>query len=235
MIFLDIVGLKTNNVHIYYLFSIFKIYLMKRLFLASSIDRTAKDIAVKIDSAKDKKLAFITTASEVEEGDLEWLENDRQGLVAAGFQVFDYTITDKTYEKISQDLKDADVIHIEGGNTFYLLLQSRKSGFDRWIKQAIKKGRIYTGSSAGSIIASPNIEITKNLESKLYEQELEDFKGYNLVDFITLPHWGSDDFRELYLNTRLELAYKPENKIILLNDWQYVEVRDEVYRIVEVN
>lgn len=207
---------------------------MKQLFLASSIDRTAKDIAKKIGNPQDLKLAFITTASEVEEGDMEWLENDRQGLIDAGFDLFDYTITGKEYEDIERDLKEIDVIHIEGGNTFYLLLQSRKSGFDKWIKKAVANNKIYTGSSAGTVIASPDIEITKTLESKTYAEKLKSFEGFNLVDFIALPHWGSDIFRGLYLNTRLEIAYESDNKIILLNDFQYVHVEGEMYKIVGV-
>jgi uncharacterized FlgJ-related protein len=51
---------------------------VKQIYLASSINNTAKSIAEKIGSAKNKKLVFITTASEVEEGDKQWLENDRQ-------------------------------------------------------------------------------------------------------------------------------------------------------------
>jgi hypothetical protein len=38
----------------------------------------------------------------------------------------------------------------------------------------------------------------------------------------------------MYLNHRLKLAYKPENKIILLNDWQYVKVVGDTYKIVDI-
>lgn len=106
---------------------------MKRLYLASSIDKTADSIAKDIGK-KNLKLAFITTASEVEEGDKDWLENDRQGLKKAGFDLFDYTITRKSFRNIDKDLGKADVVHINGGNTFYLSLQAKKSGFDKWIK-----------------------------------------------------------------------------------------------------
>jgi len=208
---------------------------MKRLYLASSIDRTAESIAKDIGKdSKKLKLAFITTAAEVEKGDMDWLDNDRNGLKKAVFDLFDYTITDKSYEDLDKDLGEADIIHINGGNSFYLLLQARKSGFGKFVKKAVKQGKIYIGSSAGSVIASPNIEITKKLETKAYEKELKTFEGFGLVDFITLPHWGSDIFRDLYLKSRLEVAYKPENKIILLNDWQYVKVVGDMYRVIDV-
>ena len=69
---------------------------MKRLFLASSIDRIAKHIAKKISKdVKKLKIAFITTAAEPEleknHDDREWFDNDRKGLINASFNIFDYT------------------------------------------------------------------------------------------------------------------------------------------------
>ena len=113
------------------------------------------------------------------------------------------------------------------------MLQARKSGFDKWIRESVENGKIYTGSSAGSIIASPDIKVIKNLD-KSYWKELKTFEGFGLVDFIIFPHWGNKYFKSSYLNHRLKTAYKPENKIILLNDRQYVKVENDMYQIAEV-
>ncbi len=208
---------------------------MKKLYLASSIDQTAESIAKDIGKDPKKlKLAFISTAAEVDRGDKNWLDKDRNGLIKVGFNLFDYTITDKNSKQIEKDLKDADVIHVNGGNSFYLLLQIRKSGFDKFIKKQIDKGEIYMGSSAGSMVASPNIEIAKRIETGDYEKKLKSFEAMKLVDFITFPHWGSDHFRDVYFNKQLDVAYKPENKIILLNNYQYVKVEKDMYRIIDV-
>ena len=208
---------------------------MKKLYLASSIDVTAGAIAEDIGGDPKKlKLAFISTAAESEKDNKEWLKNDRNGLVKAGFDLSDYTITNKTPQKIDNDLRNADIIHVNGGNTFYLLLQARKSGFDKWIKKAVNNGKIYTGSSAGSIIASPNIEVLRILEAKIYKEKLKTYDSFGLVDFIVFPHWGSKDFKNSYLNHRVDFAYKPENKILLLNDRQFVKVENDMYKIVEV-
>ena len=208
---------------------------MKKLYLASSIDVTAGAIAEDIGGDPKKlKLAFISTAAESEKDNKEWLKDDRNGLVKAGFDLSDYTITNKTPQKIDNDLRNADIIHVNGGNTFYLLLQARKSGFDKWIKKAVNNGKIYTGSSADSIIASPNIEVLRILEAKIYKEKLKTYDSFGLVDFIVFPHWGSKDFKNSYLNHRVDFAYKPENKIILLNDRQFVKVENDMYKIVEV-
>jgi len=206
------------------------------LFLASEVDQVVNHFVKKIKKpVKDLKAAFIPTAGEVEK-DQEWIKPNRNGLNKAGIKTFDYTITGKTSKDIERDLGGCDLIHVNGGNTFYLLLQAKKSGFDKFIKRQVEKGVIYTGSSAGSIIAAPDIAITSYYETKIYEKELPDTKGFNLVDFIIFPHWGSPIFQDLYENHRVMTAYKncQGNKIILLNDNQYIEVMDNHYQIVDI-
>ena len=162
---------------------------MRQLFLASSIESSAWNIAKKI---KVKKAVFIPTAGDPEK-EKDWIDNDRNGLNQAGIKTFDYTITGKTPQDLERDLGDCDLIHVNGGNTFYLMIQAKKSGFDKFVQKQVNQGVIYTGSSAGSICAGPDIDISRKLETKVYEKELTDTKSFNLVDFVILPHWGSPD------------------------------------------
>lgn len=209
---------------------------MKRIFLTSSINIVAKDIARKIGDVEKLKTAFIDTAAEPkgERKDLDWLKKDRKGLVDAGFNLTDYTITGKTPAEINGDLAGFDIIHVNGGNNFYLLLQAKKSGFDKFIKKFVEKGGIYIGSSAGSIVAAPDIEPTKKLQTKMYEEQLDNFQGFKIVDFLVLPHWGSEHFKDLYLNHRMDVAYSDKNKIILLTDYQYVYVENNILKIIDI-
>ena len=200
--------------------------------MTSSGNRVAKDIAEQI--GKGLKTVFITTASETEGPDLEWLHNDRRGLEDAGFDLFDYTITGKSSEQLEKDLKDIDVVYLSGGNTFYLLLQSRKSGFDKFDRKFMDNGGIYIGTSAGSIVAATDIYVARRLEIKAYEDQLKTFEAFGLVDFVVFPHWGSEYFKDTYLDERIENAYVEGNKIILLTDTQYIEVDGDMYKIIDV-
>ena len=202
------------------------------LFLTSSVHAVAHDIAKKVDLSKKDKLVFITTPPEPEKGDKEWLRNDRQALVDAGFIVQDYTITNKTKEEIKKDLIEFDYIYLSGGNTGYLLEESQKSGFVFLIREFIRnEGKIYIGTSAGSIIAGPKLP-------KYYpeeDRELEDRECYNLVNFTIMPHWGSEHFRDKYLDKRLEVAYNDnEVPFLLLTDNQYVHVQNGKMEIIDV-
>lgn len=203
---------------------------MKNLFLASSIDYVAEDIAKRIGK-KNLSLIFINTAAEVKAGDKQWLKDDRQALVDAGFRVTDYTITGKNRSQVESDLKKFDIIFFSGGNNFYLLQQLQQSESLDIIRNFIRQGKIYIGSSAGSIIAGPDISPTKKLDDDLKAPLIKDYKALNLVNFTVFPHWGSKDFKDLYMKHRLQHAYSSNYKIILLTDYQYIEVVGDTYRI----
>ena len=205
-----------------------------KLFLTSSVHAVAHDIAKRVNLLKANKLVFIDTAAEPkgEREDLEWLKNDRQALVDAGFRVSDYTITGKSKDQLETDLSGFDYIYMSGGNTAYLLEQSQKSGFILVIKDLIKnKGKIYIGTSAGSIIAGPRLPDYFSDE----EAELENNNGYDFVNFTIVPHWGSEKFKERYLGERLKIVYKEDQvPLLLLTDNQYVHVEDGHMKIIDV-
>lgn len=208
---------------------------MKQLFLTSSVHAVAKDIAKRVDLSKGNRLVFIYTPAEVE-GELAalpWLQDDRQALVNAGFEVQDYTISGKKKNQLETDLQEFDYIYLSGGDTYYLLQQSLKSGFIDVVQDmVVSKGKTYIGTSAGSIMAG------KKCPDYLLDLQqislLENTDGYGFVNFTILPHWGSEDFREKYLDKRLAIAYRDDQvPLLLLTDTQYVHVQDDQIRIIE--
>ena len=203
-----------------------------QLFLTSSIHAVAHNIVKRMGLSRANKLVFIDTAAEVEEGDKTWLRNDRRALVNAGFAVSDYTITGKSKNQLKTDISRFDYIYLSGGNTSYLLQQSQKSGFISLIKELVQdKGRVYIGTSAGSIIAGPKLPGYLTDE----KVKLENMNGYGFVNFTIVPHWGSKDFKEKYLGKRLKTVYR-ENQVplLLLTDNQYVHVQNDRMKIIDV-
>jgi dipeptidase E len=185
---------------------------MKQLFLTSSLANVADDMGKRIDMTAGNKLAFIYTAAEVEEGGrlAPWNDADRQALEKFGYQVTDYTITDKQQVDLTTELAEYDAYYLSGGNTFYLLQQAQQSGFIEVIRDlVIKHNKSYIGTSAGSIIAGPDIYPTFRLDDASLAPKINGYKGFNLVNFCLMPHWGSEIFKDLYLNKRLEHAYTP--------------------------
>jgi dipeptidase E len=184
-------------------------------------------------AASEMRLTFVPTAAEVEEGNLSWLHDDRQALVEAGFQVSDFTLTGKTPDEVRAMLKTTDFVFVSGGNTFYLLQEMRRSGFADLIRQFVENGLIYGGTSAGSVVAGPNIGFTADLDDPSLAPQLTDYDGLNLTDVIVLPHWGSPHFQERYAKT-MQSGYKTGHKVILLTDDQYLIVENGQYTIESI-
>jgi dipeptidase E len=197
---------------------------MKHLFLTSSIHHVAYDVVKHLDLKNGNKLIFINTPAETDDGDRLWLAKDRQALVHAGFAVNDYTITGKVRDQLMHDLKAADYIFVSGGDTSYLLQQSVKSGFTEVARDLVfNESTTYIGSSAGSIIAGPM------LPDYLFEDaskiDTKSKRGFGFVDFTIVPHWGSSEFEDRYLNTRLKQVYTDgQTPLLTLTDSQYIHI-----------
>lgn len=200
--------------------------------MASSVSDVAQSIAEKVFAiTENKNLIFIPTAAEVETGSLSWLKADRQALVDAGFAVSDFTFTNKSTDEIKKAFSDAGSICVAGGNNYYLQEQALKSGFDPLIHELVNKGLIYIGSSAGSVVAGPNIETL--LDDRSITPNLTNYTGIGLTDVAVRPHWTSQTFKSRY-ELEIPYLYTVNQKTVLLNDSQYFWVQGEWYQIVSV-
>jgi len=203
------------------------------------VHAVAHDIAKKLKKpASEYNLVFITTPSEPEQEadrDMSWLKRDRKVLVKAGFKVTDYTITGKIRKQIKDDLKDYDIIYMSGGNSFYMIEKLQETRSMSVFKKFIEEdGKIYIGSSAGSMITAPDVYALMKKKHVEYSK-LPNYRGLGLVNFLIFPHWGRSDFKQPYLKERLPHAYKTTKApIIVLKDNHYIQVEDDWYRIVEV-
>ena len=84
-------------------------------------------------------------------------------------------------------LKKFDAIYIDGGNTFKLMDQVRKSHFYELIRKFIHFGGVINGDSAGAIILGSHLETAHfGNEGDENEIELVSYQGLNLLDDIAI-------------------------------------------------
>ncbi len=205
---------------------------MAQLFLASSADYVLDDIVKYLSKKPDRyNLAFINTAAEVEGGDHWWVTEEKKKLVSTGFQIDEFTITDLSQQEIISKMADKNGIYICGGNTYYLLDQIIKTGFDQFLRKWIEDGNLYIGSSAGSMIIGVNIDLIPSDEA-LAAPSLKS-GGLGIIDLAIIPHWGSSDFKDEYLRD-ISSLYQENTKIILLSNSQYLHVQGGTYSINQV-
>ncbi|MEK7620471.1 MAG: Type 1 glutamine amidotransferase-like domain-containing protein [Patescibacteria group bacterium] len=165
-----------------------------KLFLTSScISEELRKPFLKFlgNPSQQIKLYFIPTASDVE-NEKFYTCKSMDDFSATGINPVWYSLKFKTKEQIAHELADADVIWVNGGNTFYLLDVARKTGFMVIVDDLVRnKGVMYGGTSAGSILASPTIEVAgwggdgadKNVVG------LTDLTSLGFVPFIVHVHY----------------------------------------------
>ncbi len=172
--------------------------------------------------AKDITVGFIPTAAYIEE-DYGWVDEDIQNIKKIG--VGSIEMVDIAKMKKSEwlpILEHSDVIWLNGGNTYYLLDWVRKSGLEKELPQLLET-RIYVGSSAGSIIAGPDLAINHFFpEEESYR--LADITGLGYVPFTIFPHLNNPLFKEPTENDIKEFAKTAACPVYAIDDETAISV-----------
>lgn len=191
---------------------------MPKLILTSSFSTVANELYQKRFLPEEALIAFIPTAGNVYPS-RPWIDADRKALFDLGYSVYDVELTGQSVEKLREALEAADVIFVAGGNTSYLFEQAHASGFDVVIKELLSKGKLYIGSSAGSILAGPSVEycIEEDREDLPADFVLHNPTGLNLVDYVILPHYPG--YQEQ--NDKLADKFSDRFRFVKLTDAEY--------------
>lgn len=196
-----------------------------------SIKKSFFDLVGK--KSEDISLAFIPTASNVQKGDKkDWLIKDLialKNLNLKSISIVDISAIERNIWE--PQLKEADVLFFEGGNTFHLMDWMNKSGLGKLLPELLKT-KVYVGVSAGSMILSPDLLL--NTLQKLYKEDLEkteNMNGINFVNFYILPHLKSKHPVRNKENI-LEATKDIKSKIYVLDDNSAIEVIDNNAKII---
>jgi dipeptidase E len=207
---------------------------MRQIFLTSNIAPVIQKIIPMLPNKPENlSLVFIPTAAygEAIDKDISWTSEDKIVLQNSGFKVTELNISDYNKETLKTELEKFDIIFVEGGNTFYLLQEALKSGFDQILPDLLDSGKIYIGASAGSVLLAPSLDPIKRFDDPSFAPELTSFTGLGLINFIPFVHFGASQYRETYLQS-LEDFYDKDVVGIIYSDNQCIYVKDDVYKII---
>ena len=169
---------------------------------------------------KEMRIGYVTTASKGASS-TDYVKIFKKQIEENGYNLEEIDIEDKTKKELEKLFKDKNVIHIEGGNTFYLLKAIRKTSFDKILKEMLNKGKIYVGTSAGSSIMGPTIGFSSHVPENTPE---EDLKGLDWVPFLVKSHYKDDKEKE-YKKMLQTIKYP----VRILRDGQGILVEDGKY------
>lgn len=198
---------------------------MKKLLLSSNGDW---GLRLLFDDVSKIKLAYVTTAGKPGK-DKTHIEVNKKRLREAGCDFEELDIEGKNEDELRELFKDKNAVFVGGGNTFYLLKAVRESGFDKVAKELVEKGVAYIGSSAGSYIACPTIEMAtwKKPGEEKDNFGVTDLTAMNLVPFLVKAHYEPEQ-AELLKDKISQSKYE----IKIIKDGQAILVEDDNYKLV---
>ncbi|HSX15056.1 MAG TPA: Type 1 glutamine amidotransferase-like domain-containing protein [Candidatus Saccharimonadales bacterium] len=173
------------------------------------------------------KVGLIPTAQNFEPGNKDFFIAQLTNLQKHGFSWID--IVDPAADGIDwkSRLDPVDIVFVSGGNTFYLMEETRKSGLGDWLSKNIAT-KVYVGVSAGSIMATPSIAVAEIDDGDENAVGLTDLTGLSFVDFEVSPH--TPEFVSVEANN--EYATKIDRELYLIDDESAIKVDGKEITVV---
>ena len=201
------------------------------MILTSSLYESIELVKKFLDkNTESKKILFIPTATNIDEYK-KYIHLTQKAFEDFGYEVENFDISIFSEEIAKEKLSQAKIVFISGGNTFYLLQELKRKNLTSYLKERIENGLLYIGESAGSVIATPNIEYASIVEDKTLATELNDYTGLNLVNFYIVPHFEEEPFVESSRKT-VEL-YKNKLDLKLINNKEAILVENNNFTIIK--
>jgi dipeptidase E len=153
------------------------------------------------------RIGYINTASQGA-GDFSQKVKDViiPAIKNAGYYLEDIDILGKSEGELIEFFKDKNVIHVEGGNTFYLLKVIREIGFAEILRDLLNEGKIYIGTSAGSYVMCPSIEVSDWNDETVDRFGVSDFTALGYVPFVLKAHY-KDETKDFIKEKMKSLKY----------------------------
>ena len=105
---------------------------------------------------------------------LEWIT-----ATFAPLKVNQITMWTDLSEHQASELGEFDAVYIGGGNTFALLAELRKSEFERYLREYVRRGKAIYGGSAGAAVLGRDIRTVNYLDRN--EVDVVETKGLDLA------------------------------------------------------
>ena len=201
------------------------------MILTSSLYESIELVKKFLDkNTESKKILFIPTATNIDEYK-KYIHLTQKAFEDFGYEVENFDISIFSEEIAKEKLSQAKIVFISGGNTFYLLQELKRKNLTSYLKERIENGLLYIGESAGSVIATPDIEYASIVDDKTLATELNDYTGLNLVNFYIVPHFEEEPFVESSRKT-VEL-YKNKLDLKLINNKEAILVENNNFTIIK--
>ena len=176
----------------------------------------------------EMRIGYVTTAAKGSR-DQTFFENVKDQIRENGYSFQEIDIESVSETEMRSFFKDKNVIHVEGGNTFYLLRAIRNSKFAGVLRDELDAGKVYIGTSAGAYVMCPTIEVADWDKSGRDRFGVIDFTALGYVPFLLKAHYkdaAEAEVREKMKALRYPLRLMRDGQGILVEDGKYTFLGD---------
>jgi len=147
-----------------------------------------------------------------------------------GFEVEELDLRDYLNDNSSllKKFSGYDLLWFNGGNTFRLAWTLSEVQGENLLRQALEKGVIYCGDSAGAIVAGPTLRYYEKTDDPSKTEKIIE-NGLGFINFCVLPHWNSEEYGEALKEIKAKLeddGYKTlsltDNEFILIENGKII-------------
>lgn len=198
----------------------------KKLLLASEFEVIFPRPDVQDILKGYKKAVFIPTASYNTDYQTYFVTCVQKNFDSIGIESSLLEVSDKSFDEVTQSLEAHDIVYVGGGNTFYLLEKLNNCDFSKALGPFFEKGGLYIGSSAGAVVACPDIEFIKPMDEPEVVN-LTSYQGLNLINLpIIVPHMDHKGYSAAAAQIISTLSHAGQQSYNLLDN-QAVYVADD--------
>jgi dipeptidase E len=203
-----------------------------KLYLASAAINVMDELVQLLPApTSDHTACYITTAGNLESNP-HWIDEEISAVEKAGYSVKRIDLAKLSFDNVEAAFRDCHSIWVGGGNTYLLLQEVRRTGFDALVLRKIDDGIPYIGTSAGSLIMGPNLESIRFAEQHpALDLQLNSFDGLNVFPLLPFVHFDNPDYRDVYRQI-LNDALEKDVAFVTLRDNQFIFVDGDNWRII---
>ncbi|NTU73102.1 type 1 glutamine amidotransferase-like domain-containing protein [Candidatus Roizmanbacteria bacterium] len=187
-----------------------------------------KEIIV-LTGKKNPKLLFLPTASSDSDKYVNIVQEHFHKRLGCEVDIL-YLLNKKvSRQEMEEKVFGTDIIYVGGGNTLKMMNIWRKIGLDKILLEAVNKGIVLSGVSAGAICwfryGSSDSRRFTNPEADLIR-----VRGLGLIPILLCPHYDVEVDRKANLK---DLMKKTSGVAIAVENCCAVEIVNDQYKIIE--
>lgn len=183
---------------------------------------------VRLTGKRNPNALMIPTAGGDPEDTIAAFEEVYGGKLKCRTQILRLVTRPVSRRKMSDMVRDADLIYVSGGDTYRMMCIWRRLRLDALLRKAVARGAVAAGVSAGANCWFTYCQGGRRTSADGKDKGLIRMRGVGVVPALFCPHYGDNRRREAIAR----MVARHGDVAIGCGDYAAVEVVDDTYRIL---